>query len=57
MKCLELKKESNILPRMFDLAKKFPSLGICRHFHPSQELISCIMDALSSKQLLNPLTI
>jgi hypothetical protein len=41
-----VKKETNILPKMFDLAKKFPSLGICRRFHPSQELISCIMDTL-----------
>jgi hypothetical protein len=52
-----VKKETNILPKMFDLAKKFPSLGISKRFHLSQELISCIMDALSSKQLIDPLII
>jgi len=42
----------------FDLLKQeYPQLRHCRHFQPSNELISCILDALSSKKLEDPLEV
>ena len=52
-----IKKESNIILSTPKLFQKYPSLGVCRRFHPSQDLISYIMDALLSNQTMDPLTI
>ena len=52
-----IKNETNIITEIPQLLQKFPSLGTCKRFHPSQELISHIMDALLSKRPTNPLTI
>ena len=52
-----IKNETNIITEIPQLLQKFPSLGICKRFLPSQELISHIMDALLSKRPTNPLTI
>jgi hypothetical protein len=39
------------------LLQKYPSLGVCSHFHLNPELISFIMDALLAKQPIDPLTL
>jgi hypothetical protein len=52
-----IKKESNLLLSTPELYKKYPSIGVCRRFHPSPMLISYITDALLSRQLIDPLTI
>lgn len=52
-----IKQETNIITEIPALLQKYPSLEICKRFHPSQELISNIMDALLSKLPTNPLTI
>ena len=52
-----VKKESNILLAAPKLLQTFPSIGVCRRFHPNPVLISYITDALLSKRLIDPLTI
>ena len=39
------------------LTQEFPQLGSCRRFHPSNKIISCILDALLSKKLVDPLRV
>ena len=52
-----IKHESNILTSTPQLYQKYPSLGACRRFHPSPDLISYITSALLSNQIMDPLTI
>ena len=52
-----IKKESNIIQSTPQLFQKYPSLGVCKRFHPSQDLILYITDALLSNQMMDPLTI
>eukprot|EP00956_Cyclotella_meneghiniana_P016668 scaffold26477_cov61-Cyclotella_meneghiniana.AAC.3 len=52
-----IKKESNIIQSTPQLFQKYPSLGVCKRFHPSQDLISYITDALLSNHMMDPLTI
>ncbi len=49
------KSEHDTLLGFDTLMQEFPQLKSCRRFHPSPELISWVLDALSSKKLLNPL--
>jgi len=42
----------------FDVLKQeFKQLKSCQRFHPSKELISLVLDALSSDKLINPLEV
>ena len=42
-------------PRAFlDLCQKHPELVGCRRFHPSSEIVSCIMDAILSEECIDP---
>lgn len=50
-----IKKESNFIPHFDQLQQEFPQLTSCRRFHPSAELVSCIMDILLSKKQFDPL--
>lgn len=52
-----IKKEAYIISSILQLHKKYPSLGACKRFHPSPELLSYIQDALLSKQLADPLIV
>ncbi|KAL3786424.1 hypothetical protein ACHAWO_007976 [Cyclotella atomus] len=52
-----IESEAKLLPAISKLYQKYPSIGACRCFHPNPELISYIMAALCSQQLINPLTI
>ena len=49
------KSETNTLIGLDTLMQEFPQLKNCRRFHPSQYLISLILDALSSEKPLDPL--
>ena len=51
------KSETKILLSAPELLQKYPSLGACRRFHPSRELLSYIMDALLLKQLPRPMKV
>ena len=46
------KKETNKLLEFHTLVQEFPQLKCCRRFHPSNELISWISDALLSEKML-----
>ena len=52
-----IKHESNIITSTPQLYQKYPSLGVCRRFQPSPDLISYITSALLSNQIVDPLTI
>ncbi len=45
---------SNPLPHFSTLSQQFPQLRHCRRFHPSAELVSTILDALSLAKSPNP---
>ena len=49
--------ESILLSEMQEIYKEHPSLTSCRRFHPSAELISLILDTLSTKKFVDPLQI
>ncbi len=42
------------LPHFLDLSQAFPQLQQCRHFHPSAELVSTILDVLLLVKLPDP---
>ena len=44
-----------LLTKMQKYYKDHPSLTYCQHFHPSAELISLILDTLSTKNFVDPL--
>jgi hypothetical protein len=46
-----------MLSKMPELYQRFPSLGACRRFIPSADLISYIKDCLLQKQLTDPLIV
>ena len=48
--------EAVLLTEMDKIYKDHPSLRSCARFYPSAELISLIMEALSTKKFTNPLT-
>ena len=52
-----IKSESKVLLSAPQLLQKYPSLGVCRRFHPSRDLISYILDALLSNRLPDPMTV
>ena len=49
------KKDTNTLLSFEKLSQEFPQLASCRRFHPSNELISWVLDAVLCKKLPNPL--
>ena len=49
--------EAVLLTEMDKICKDYPSLQSCARFHPSAELTSLIMEALSTKNFTNPLTV
>ena len=49
--------ETQLLHGFDKLLQDFPPLKCCQRFHPSAELISLIMDALSNKNLVDPLEV
>ena len=51
------KLESDVSPGFVKLLQEFPQLKNCRRFHPSKELLSLILDAMSSERHVNPLEI
>ena len=51
------KSETDTLLGVPSLLQKFPQLKCCRRFHPAPELISLVMDALSSESLVDPTTV
>jgi hypothetical protein len=52
-----IKRDTNSLRCFRSLVQDFPALAGCRRFLPSAELISHIMDAISQRKLINPLTV
>jgi hypothetical protein len=51
------KRETDTFLGFDKLMQEFPQLKSCRRFHPSKELISCVLDALLSKKLEDPLQV
>jgi hypothetical protein len=51
------KTETAALLGFDQLKQEFPQLNCCRRFQPSQEVISLVLDALSSAKLSNPLQV
>ena len=50
-----VKSERDILTEMNLLSQDFPQLKSCQRFHPNAELISLILETLSTKKFVNPL--
>jgi hypothetical protein len=50
-----IKRETNTIPEFSSLLQDFPQLKSCKRFHPSNELISLIMDVLLQKNIIDPL--
>ena len=48
---------TNIAHEFPRIAQDYPELSGCRRFHPSAELISHIMDAISQKKFIDPLEV
>ena len=51
------KLKSDVSPGFAKLLQEYPQLKNCRRFHPSNELLSLISDALSSERHVKPLEI
>jgi hypothetical protein len=56
-KISRIASESVLLAGMQEIYKKHPSLTYCQRFHPNAELISLILDTLSTKKFVDPLQI
>ena len=52
-----IKRKTNSMRGFCSLVQNFPALAGCRRFLPSAELISHIMDAISQRKLIDPLTV
>ena len=52
-----IKRESNSMRGFLSLKQEFLELDGCMRFHPSAELISHILDAISQKKFVDPLAI
>ena len=50
-----IRSESILLTEMQKLRQDYPMLRSCKRFRPSAELVSLILDALSTKKFVNPL--
>ena len=50
-----IKRKTNTIPEFSSLLQDFPQLKSCKRFHPSNELISLIMDILLQKNIIDPL--
>ena len=56
-KLSRIKQESNCMRGFLSVVQEFPALAGCKRFHPSAELISHIMDAISQKKFVNPMEV